>query len=106
MTVALVIGGLLIAAGIAWCFLIQFWQKQQATRSRRGITGSEALSGLEKLAQKLFNAAKKFFPKPMLPGAFMIVVGALIVALALVTGSGGSGTSTTPTTTTPTTTTG
>lgn len=102
MTVALVIGGLLIVAGIAWCFLIQFWQKRQAAHARREVGPADVLSALEKLAKALFDAAKKFFPKPMLPGAFMMVLGALIVFAALAFGGDddAGSTPTTPTTTT------
>jgi uncharacterized protein YggT (Ycf19 family) len=77
--VALAIGGTLIVGGMLWCFLVQF--------QRRRPAAAQALDGsfLLKLARLLFKVARKFFPnKEMWPGAFMMVLGVLVVVATLI----------------------
>jgi hypothetical protein len=77
MDLAQVAGLLLVVAGIAWMFLIQFW----SGRERGGARGEEE-SGPLALIKGLLDWASENLPRKFLPGVFLIVAGIVVFVLA------------------------
>lgn len=73
-------GLVLVVAGIAWIFLIEFGR-----RRRTADRGEDPVSTITKFLLAVLNWASKNIGGPFLPGVLMIVIGAFLLALSQAT---------------------
>jgi hypothetical protein len=77
MDLAQVAGLLLVLAGIAWMFLIQFWSGRE-----RGAERGEGESGPLAMIKALLDWASENLQRKFLPGVFLIGAGIVLFVVA------------------------